>query len=485
MSAAFLPRLKYVGVAGLCLVLSGFIQSALNRQRADPKLGLTRVAPLENAPPVLAFTTVALGGFRGLIANALWIRASDLQEEGKFFEMIQLADWITKMEPHFSQVWLHQAWNMAYNISVKFTDFADRWRWVSAGIELLRDQGIKYNPHEALLYRELAWFFQHKMGQNLDDAHWYYKAQWAHEMDAALGGGHPNYDVLLQPRTDADRWRLAQLRDRYKMDPQIMQEVDTNYGPLDWRLPEASAIYWATVGLKNSRPKDLITLRRVIYQSMHMIVVRGRIISLPTNSVPRVGPDLARIPRTDAAYEDMIREETQPDMVEGIRKAHRNFLREAIWMLYTHHRLPQANEYFQKLRARYPEGIQPGWTVEDFALDRLGANLDAMTTPRMAAMIEGLVSQHYQAMAQDEDDRATGTDFMARRLWNLHTARFGAQERLRLPPLEEIKKNTLDAILAPENGFPEDLKARLRTRLALPAPSAAPVAPVAPPVKTP
>src|SRR6266403_1870387 len=96
-------------------LLSGvsLVQRSLNRDRE--RLGLTRIEPLENAPPVLAFTTVALGGFRGLISNALWMRASDLQDEDKFFEMAQLADWITKLEPHYVQVWLVQAWNMAYN----------------------------------------------------------------------------------------------------------------------------------------------------------------------------------------------------------------------------------------------------------------------------------------------------------------------------------------------------------------------------------
>ena len=98
------------------------MQQSLNRDR--DRLGLTRVQPLENAPPVLAFTTVALGGFRGLISNVLWMRATDLQDDDKFFEMAQLADWITKLEPHFVQVWLVQAWNMAYNISVKFKESA-------------------------------------------------------------------------------------------------------------------------------------------------------------------------------------------------------------------------------------------------------------------------------------------------------------------------------------------------------------------------
>lgn len=87
----------------------------------------------------MAFTTVALGGFRGIIADMLWMRASELQNEGKFFELAQLADWITKLEPRFPTVWAFHAWNMAYNISVLFPDPEDRWRWVQQGIRLLRD----------------------------------------------------------------------------------------------------------------------------------------------------------------------------------------------------------------------------------------------------------------------------------------------------------------------------------------------------------
>src|SRR5271157_4633319 len=152
MSGRLRTILLLLLVAGL-LVGAGFVQQSLNRDR--DRLGLTRVQPLENAPPVLAFTTVALGGFRGLISNALWMRATDLQDEDKFFEMAQLADWITKLEPNFVQVWLVQAWNMAYNISVKFKEtapgeFPDRWRWVKRGIELLRDDGLRFNPNETL-----------------------------------------------------------------------------------------------------------------------------------------------------------------------------------------------------------------------------------------------------------------------------------------------------------------------------------------------
>src|SRR5262245_55787322 len=107
---ARLKKVLLVLLAGLLLFSSSRLQNSMNQDR--DRLGLTYVPPLENAPPMLAFTTVVLGGFRGLISNFLWMRASNLQDEDKFAEMTQLADWITQLEPHFAQVWVHQAWNM-------------------------------------------------------------------------------------------------------------------------------------------------------------------------------------------------------------------------------------------------------------------------------------------------------------------------------------------------------------------------------------
>src|SRR5271170_6799565 len=61
------PRAKKIILlllAATLLFSSGQVQISLNRDRAQ--LGLTHADPLNNAPPILAFTTVALGGFRGL-----------------------------------------------------------------------------------------------------------------------------------------------------------------------------------------------------------------------------------------------------------------------------------------------------------------------------------------------------------------------------------------------------------------------------------
>jgi len=372
-----------LALAALLLVGVSRIQDSLNNDR--DQLGLTRVQPLENAPPVLAFTTVALGGFRGLISNALWIRAGDLQDEDKFFEMAQLANWITVLEPHYVQVWLVQAWNMAYNISVKFKDFSDRWRWVRRGIELLRDDGLRYNPNETLLYRELGWFFQHKMGANMDDANVYYKQQWADEMAVVFGKEEPKLEELIHPQTLEQTNRARLLREKYKMDPEFMKVVNERYGPLEWRLPEAHAVYWAALGLKVAeenpskvKPDDLITLRRVVYQSMQLSFQRGRLIPNAFLKNFEMGPNLDIIPKVSAAYEQAAEEDKKNH--DHILKAHKNFLKDAVYFLYINNRVADATKWYAELARKYPNSnlldFQPtsyptNLTMVEYAVNRV------------------------------------------------------------------------------------------------------------------
>ena len=334
------------------LALSGMMQRRLNDDRIG--MGITRGEPLGNtAPPVLVFTTVALGGFRGLIANALWVRAADLQEQDKYFEKVQLADWITKLQPHFTTVWVHQAWDMAYNISIKFSDPRDRWQWVQRGIELLRDEALKYNPDEPLIYRELGWIFQHKIGQDLDDAHKYFKSEWAREMDQVMAG--TNYQTLIHPQTEDEKERARILREKYKLNPVHMKEVDDEYGPLEWRLPESHAIYWATLGLKRAKKGQQITLRREIYQPLQLAFQRGRLIEINvgTNRQYQVGPNLAMIPKANKAYEKSMEEDAE--FRDHIATAHKNFLKDAIYFLYTHNRRSEAEQWMRYLVKKYPD----------------------------------------------------------------------------------------------------------------------------------
>ena len=194
-----------------CLILSGVLLTAASTRmesihQAREDMGLVANTSLENAPPSLAFATVAMGAFRGLIVDILWMRADTLKEEGKFFDAKQLAEWITTLQPRFAAVWDFHAWNMAYNISVAIpnTQPEERWRWVQNGYELLRDRGIEMNPRSIILYRSLAWIFQHKIGGVSDDAHRYYKREIALSIQSALGEDPSNaYFETLSQQSDS------------------------------------------------------------------------------------------------------------------------------------------------------------------------------------------------------------------------------------------------------------------------------------------
>lgn len=173
---------SFLIAAFLLLSFAGVLNIRLLEQRQERHL--TQAPPTQNMPPLVAFTTVALGGFRGILADVLWMRAGTLQDEGRFFELVQLSDWITKLQPRSPVIWAYHAWNMAYNISTLMTAPDERWRWVRNGLVLLRDEGMVLNPGSARLHQELAWMFLHKLGSGEDPAASHYRARWAAEVEA-------------------------------------------------------------------------------------------------------------------------------------------------------------------------------------------------------------------------------------------------------------------------------------------------------------
>lgn len=469
----FKPLLTLLAVA--LLVGVNFSQRELTAERV--RLKLTRVEAVESMPPMMAFTAVALGGFRGLVSNALWIRLNDLQLDEKYFEMVQLSDWITKMQPHFVAVWVHQAWNLSYNISVKFPDPNDRWFWVNRGIELLRDEALKYNPNETLIYRELAWHFQHKMGANLDNAHMTYKREWTRLMTEVFGNRErPNWEELLNPQTDDAKARVKLLREKYKLDPKVMQEVDGKYGPLEWRLPETHAIYWAYLGLKNSKPEQLITLRRVIYQSMQLAAQRGRLIFNPVDKYFEFGPNLTAIPMANEGYEEMIA--SARDSTDNVQNAHANFLKQAITDLYTHNREADAARWHDYLAKKYPNRYtRPGQNVTDFVMERFKELMD-LGKDKVQSAIEGMFARHFYELAIGEDDRAQGYVNLIRVIHVRYAERVARSERDRvdLPPLPKLRQLVLDRLIdaPPGEGWSAQLRLQLLTALNLPVPKNAP-----------
>jgi len=199
------------------LLFGGAGQAVQRLHSMRVRYGLTN-EPLKGVSPQLALATQALAWGRGIIIDVIWIRMEALKRQGRFFELVQLARWACDLAPRIPAVWDIQAWNMAYNVSCQIDYLPDRWAWVWKAIELLRDEGIPANPNSPELYQSLAWTIFHKIGEQDDNAHPFYKQRLAELMQVVLGGGgdEPTLKALAAaPHTreellqDADVRRLV------------------------------------------------------------------------------------------------------------------------------------------------------------------------------------------------------------------------------------------------------------------------------------
>jgi hypothetical protein len=187
-------RDRVIQIVAACVLLlslgaSAVLSMQLSNSAGRNKLAYT-VSQEAGDPPQVAIG-IAMGAFRGLFVNFLWVRANTLKEEGKYHEAMDLAKAITTLQPRFPDVWVFHAWNMAYNISVTTHTLDERWAWVNRGIDLLRQKGVVYNPTDLAIHKELGWIFLHKISGYMDDANPDYKRRLALEWTLVLGDPPP------------------------------------------------------------------------------------------------------------------------------------------------------------------------------------------------------------------------------------------------------------------------------------------------------
>jgi hypothetical protein len=337
------PLLIILAIAFLWI--AGSMSTNLTDMRRE--YDLVSTTPIENAPPLVAFTTVALGGFRGILADILWLRVSYLQDNGNYLEVAQLSDWIAKLEPRCTEIWSFHAWNMAYNISVMMSDYNARWRWVNNGIELLRDKGLLYDSGAPKIYFELGWLFQNKIAANFDDAHTFYKIKWANEMTELLGSGYPDYTALKK-----DPATIKKMTEHYKLIPEIMQQIDNMYGPLDWRCPLTHSVYWGYRAKQHAPDGKFIPGERMIFQSLSQSILYH---NCATNNTDNNKPDISLLNKTITAYEYAINNYND----KTFRTAHYNFMSAAIKLLIKNNMMKDAQKIYDRWLQDAPAATPP------------------------------------------------------------------------------------------------------------------------------
>lgn len=467
--------MKPAATIGLSLFLVasslGVIHLAQNRMN-DMRVHLTDAPPLENAPPELSLFVVVLGGFRGLLADALFLRSQRMQEQERYFELVQLANWVVDLQPRFTGAISFLAWNMAYNISVNFSSPAERWRWVQRGYELIRDNAIPLHPDDPELYWELGWIFQHKMGMNLDNAHQTYKTELALQMMQTLGSEDFDWDGLAAAPRDYEEFLLAigdeaenfqkilasrelsfrqfennfrndrgavpkdvtvdlekrsltnstdtflrarWLRDRMKIDPLVVKEIIDHFGWLDFRLPDAHSVYWATIGLRHAEGEMNVKCQRMINQALKSSFDQGLMLFVSDRGLrPQFAPNLKIADTLREAYLETM--ENYPEN-NSFRSAFENHMVDAICRLYLYGKKKKSGEYLDFMRKHESFRLNPRFhqPLEIFVISETEEDIRDAGQEQASAIVQSFIMQTFGALAYRQYEQATVADQLGRR----------------------------------------------------------------------
>jgi len=577
----------------VCLILAVVLLAAaavqldfINTQRKNMKLVVNE--PLENAPPSLAFATVAMGAFRGLVVDILWLRADRLKEAGQFFDAKQLAEWITILQPRFATVWEFHAWNMAYNISaaIPATEPEQRWRWVKNGYELLRDKAIPLNPKSLLLYRQLGLIFQHKIGGVTDDVHKYYKLQLVKAMEPLLGSpdnqlsatnqyfqilvdapttweqiaGDPNVSGFIAVLKKADKAfeqddsfvenylslrqtperfapaafdvidrfrgtkalkkfdifaKAYQLRNVWKLEPSLMQQLNQTFGPLDWsepnrhlpldwRHPETHALYWAVKGLqvagRGVYSVNETNTDRLVAHSLQELFFNGKLFvhNVPvqfaetsylkttfTASGPAtqlgdvfLRPDLRMFVPCNNARLDTLKkyQNLKKSTYVSLQTGHRNFLKNAVFMFYQAGHRDWAQKVYDQIRELYyyDEFGNPRkelkLPLDGYVRWVLERKLKDVGYSDAKRIVQILLRESYFRYAVRDDDEAFGIEKMAVEVYEYYHKKYSDENRIDLPELGVMRYTALLDFLN-DAQYPVDLRIALRERIKIERPA--------------
>ncbi len=463
----------------LALAAAGPLERGARESRPALRQGQEGASPA--LPPTVQLASTMLGSFRALLVDYLWIKAEALQNEGRYFAAAEVARWITLLQSRVEGSWSFQAWNLGVNVPSSLPP-EERWPYVHAAMELLWNDGLGANPGSLGLHAEIAWFWESKIGGDVDAAAPRYRAavearareilgpepwdlgeqaraeallpalrhdpvvqdflqslaslgirnaeaQWTGLWDdapAAFGDSAEELAAALrdEPLLRAyDRaLRARAWREAFGVDCATVSAVHERFGDVGVMLPDSFVLYWAQHGLAQLEPGavrlDALALWRIELRALKRLFRAGRAALLAT-----IDREYAEI--IDRVAADEYHGEQAPlfaaDRIE--------FLRDGVPLAYisgTRTGRQMAVEFFRKL-AELDPARTPRVACEDYVFDwvfrRLGA--ERATKDELLAVARAFLREALRATARGEAEGARAYLAFARELYDEAAAAFG------------------------------------------------------------
>ncbi len=160
------PRFTRAKALSAALVVAALAVAVPVQMKMDSVRGvLLAERRMPTQLPLSAAASAALGGFRGVAVDILWMQANAMQNNSQYYQLMTYYHLISILQPNFPSVWDFNAWNLAYNISVEWAQPEERWLWIKKGIDF-GNEGLQYNPDSVELWTDIGWFYMHKVGKD-------------------------------------------------------------------------------------------------------------------------------------------------------------------------------------------------------------------------------------------------------------------------------------------------------------------------------
>jgi hypothetical protein len=108
---------------------------------------------------------LGLTGLRGVVVCMMWNTAREMQMKNELSELEVVVRSLAKLQPHFITPWLFQSWNLAYNVYAEVDRPADKFFYMTRGVELL-GEGERQNRYHPDIRWSIGFYTQHKVCQS-------------------------------------------------------------------------------------------------------------------------------------------------------------------------------------------------------------------------------------------------------------------------------------------------------------------------------
>ena len=485
-------------VLSLILILGLFFnQQRIQKQQDDSQM----IVLNEDLSPSIAVTSIALGPLKGMVSAGLMWRAIDKEDKKEYMESYQLSKMITALQPRYSSAWVQQAFTLSFNIAAYHKRPEERWQWIMRGIEILRDEGLTYNPNDADIRHEIMRTIKDKI-QGTDKNALFMKNEWTKLMleyfddgspeelerlrkaaktleelktrpyinelaEVALSNGIDLYDFKSNPpqldpnyvgylfggRFPNDKQfplvktaiinlyffhRRQKIERDLKFSIERMIEINQELGPFDWRSHIATALYWGyEENFENYDTKAKLDYTPMTVALMLDNFYEGKLYYNKENDVFTRSPNIAALARIHRYYDALLEFEQS----RRNHKSHEYFLQRAITICYNMNQSEAARElFFHYKENNYNGSEEKDISFNEFILGAMVSTLKSNTFKENKALIESVLISSIRNAEAGNFEMSQGLRNRAMLMYRVHQKEWGKTSQ-KLPKFQFLEKS--------------------------------------------